>query len=297
MRIDVVQAVREGKGHFEWKEILREYKGHKLYVPVFRDAMKFDGVPATTWDWKPTERWDADAKAMVADDRVMDGVRLPASAQQLQEIADLIQGMLMTPLVIEEIWLQADIKFAAVFNTAHPNPGVKSRVIVANSDILRVHEAIEKKIADAGGDDGEGLISCVGKYWCLHNLLHGKKAHTGLDAACNFGWFAERASGPGVTPRTQCYQRPGFAHDYNHWDPSQTIRLMYQWGRLFRAGSDVEEHVWLPDICADPELSGLLNYQPGPLTYLRQTHPGPKLDPMGTIILPPVTITADPNNA
>lgn len=292
MSIDVVQAVREGKGKFEWKDILREYKGHKLWVPVMRDAMKFDDVPATTWDWGPTTRWDAEARVMVPDDRVMDDVRLPGKPRELQDIADLIGAMLMPPLVIEEIWLQADIKFPAVVNTANPVPGGK-RIIVANSDIFRVHEEIEEQIVKAGGDDGEGLISCVGKYWCLIELLWGRKAPaTQLDAGCNFGWM-HAGTGRGVTGRVNCYQNPGYHHDYNHWDPSQTIRLMHQFGRLLRAGSDTEEQVWLPDICGDKDLCGLLDYTGKPLTYLRQVHPGPQLEALGTIHLPEVTIYGD----
>ena len=297
MRIDVVEEVRQGKAHFEWKDILREHKGHRLYVPVLRDAMKFDNVPAMTWDWKPTTTWDPAKKQLVPDERTMDGVRLPGSPRQLQEIGDLIGGMLMVPLVIEEIWLQADIKFTAVVNTANRHPGIKGRVIVANSDYFILHQAIEEQIAKLGGDDGNGLISCVGKYWCLVNdLLNGRKAPaTQLDCACNFGWF-HPGSGQSVSGRCKRYQGPGFHHDYNHWDPSQTIRLMHQWGRLFRAGSDVEEHVFLPDICVDKELCGLLNYTNKPLTYLRQIHPGPKLEMMGTITLPEVTITASPDD-
>jgi len=295
MGIDVVEEFRQGRAHFQWKEILREHKGHRLYVPVFRDAARFDNVPATTWDWKPTTRWDAKLRKLVPDDRVMDGVRLPGQPKQLQQIADLIGAMFMTPLVIEEIWLQADIKFEPVVNTAHRMPG-GPRVIVANSDYLTVHEEIEAKLAKAGGDDGVGLISCVGKYWCLVNdLLGGRKAPaTQLDCACNFGWF-HAGTGQSVSGRTRRYQGPGFHHDYNHWDPSQTIRLMHQWGRLFRAGSDVEEHVWLPDICLDPELCGLLNHTNKPLTYLRQIHPGPKLEMMGMITLPEVVITGSPD--
>ena len=150
MRIDVVEEVRQGRAHFEWKDILREYKGHKLWVPVMRDAMKFDNVPATTWDWKPTTYWDAALKKMVPDDRVLDGVRLPGQPKQLQEIADLLTAMFMTPLVIEELWLQADIQFGCVVNTANRVPG-GARVIVANSDIHNVHREIEAALAKAGG--------------------------------------------------------------------------------------------------------------------------------------------------
>ena len=273
--MDVVQLVRDGKGRFEWVEVCSEHNGNKLFISVMRDAMVFDDMPAMSWKRKP----------LAGDDRRFDGVRMPATAHELQEIADLVNGMLMTPLVIGLIWLQAVLKFDCVVN-------VKGK-IVAISNIHDVHEAIEKVIEGLGGDDGTQLVSCVGKYWCLIQQLASCGMLHGDWIACNYGWFAKSASGPGVTPGTQCYQRPGFRHNKQHWDPSQTIRLMYQWARLVRADG-TEEHVFLPDIAQDVDLCPLLTHDGKPLSYLRQKGVD-KLEPLaepGVITLPEVTITA-----
>jgi len=203
--IDVVQLVREGKAKYEWAEIKSTHNGNTLFIKVFRDAMKFNEVPALTWDFKHIS----------GDNRIFNGVRLPATAHQLQEIADLLDCMLLTPKVIDMIWLQAGLKFDAIVNI-HGK-------IVATSNICDVHEAIEHKI---GTDDGTKLVSCVGKYWCLINELNNYGPIAGDECACNYGWFARAASGPGITPGTQCWQRPGFRHNKRHYDPSQTIRLM-----------------------------------------------------------------------
>jgi len=279
--MDVVQLVKDGKGQFDWTEVISEHNGHKLYLSVLRDAMKFDDIPAMTWDYKPTYVYK-DGKR-VEDDRMFNGVRLPATAHELQEIADLIGGMLLTPKVIDLIWLTAKIKFDSVVN-------IKGN-IVAISNIHDVHEAVEAALAKAGGDDGMSLISCVGKYWCLIQQLASKGVLHGDETCCNYGWCAKKASGPGLTPGVQCWQRPGFAHNKQHWDPSQTIRLMYRRALLVRADG-TEEDVDLHDIAVDPELCGLLTHDAKPLTYLRQkgvevVEPLPQ---NGVITLPEVVI-------
>jgi len=197
-----------------------------------RDAMKFDNMPAMTWDYKPVYVYK-DGKT-VEDDRMFDGVRMPATAHELQEIGDLINGMLMTPLVI------GLLKFDSCVN-------IKGK-IVAISNIHDVHEAIEGLIEGLGGDDGTKLVSCVGKYWCLINDLLYKSIVQGDACACNYGWFAKSASGPGLTAGTQCWQRPGYHHNKQHWDPSQTIRLMYKWGRLVRADGADHPRRQAPDL-------------------------------------------------
>lgn len=277
MSIDVVQVVKDGGGQFEWVDITREYQGYKLHIPVMRDAMKFDDVPELIYNRRamPAHR---------ATGKVLNGVRLPASALELQQIADLVDGMLMTPLVIEEIWLQAELKFDAVLNDGKGG-------IVATMDIHELHGYIEAELEKLGGDDGECLISCVGKYWCLINALTNRKAE-GTFGACNFGWCRKRASGPGVTQRVQCYQRPGFRHSYHHLDPSQTIRLMARFGRLIHPASGIDEPIDLRIVAADPKLAGLLHHNPGTLNYLRQEGVE-ELSPRGIITLPEVTITGD----
>lgn len=248
--MDIIQAIKDGKGKFEWAEVCSEYNSYKLYIKVFRDAMKFDGVPAMSWDRKPVTN----------DTRIFDGVRIPATADELQRIAYMLDCMLMTPKVIDLIWLQANLKFNCI-------TAVNGQ-IVAISHIHSLHEKIEKKIAELGGDDGTKLISCVGKYWCLINDLAYKGKVWGDWAACNYGWFSSAGSGPGISPGTCCWQRPGYRHNKQHYDPSQTIRLMHRTARLVHRDG-TEEIVDLHNIAADPGLAPLLHHQ-GMLKYLAQ---------------------------
>ena len=257
--IDVVQLVRESSDNFEWAEVKSVHNGYTLYIQVFRDAMKFDGIPALTWD----------LKQIVGDNRLFHGVRLPATAHQLQEIADLLNCMLMTPKVIDMIWLQAGLKFDAVINV--------NGKIVAISHIHDVHQKIETQIQKLGGDNGTKLVSCVGKYWCLMNELRSRPKVDRDEVACNYGWCAKHASGSGIMPGVQCWQRPGFRHNKLHWDPSQTIRLMHRTARLIHPDG-TEEEVDLHDIADNPALAFLIHHQ-GPLKYLRQKGVT-KLDPI-----------------
>ncbi len=269
--MDIVQLVRDGSGYFEWDEVLSTYGDLKLAINVFRDAMKFDGQPAMTWDRKP----------IAGDTRIFDGVRLPATAGELQQIADLLGCMLMTPKVIDMLWLQAGLKFDSIVN-------VKGE-IVATSNIHDVHEAIEAKIASLGGDQGLGIVDSVGKYWCLINELLNHADVSGGDCCCNYGWPAKVASGPGITPGTQVWQRPGFAHNIFHFDPSQTIRLMHPMAILVHP-DETEEVVDLRVIASDPALAPLITHQ-GTLTYLRQTGVE-QLDPLPEASLPPAIAEA-----
>jgi hypothetical protein len=245
--VDVVQLVKDGKCKYEWYEVVSTHNNHQLHIKVLRDALKFDDVPPMTWDLKP----------IAGDHRRFNGVRLPATAHQLQEIADLLGGMLLTPKIIDLIWLQATLKFDAVINiNGH---------IVATSNIHDVHNAIEKKI---GTNHGTDLISCVGKYWCVINELATYGQLHGDWVSCNYGWFAQHASGPGITPGTSCWQRPGFRHNKQHWDPSQTIRLMHRKAWLFYPDGS-KDSVDLHDIAVDAQLAPLLHHQ-GILKCLRQ---------------------------
>jgi hypothetical protein len=264
VKINVVEEVAEGRAHVSWATVKSQHKGKTLVIWVFRDAMKFDGVPALTWDWKTPTRTDA-----WYTDEVFNGVRLPATALELQKIADITGCMLLTPKVIDLIWLQAGLKFDPVTNT-QPYPGASpkaQRRIVANSHIHRVHVEIERKID--GRDDGQVLIASVGKYWCLINQLANPTVLIyGADNACNYGWPSSGGRYNGVTPGIKVWQPTGFKHDHHHWDPSQTIRLMYCKALLIHEDGH-QEWVDLRTL-AGSEHAGLLHHEAGELVYLRQ---------------------------
>jgi hypothetical protein len=277
-QVDVVQLVRDGKARYEWHWITSSRGAMRLRIAVTRDAMKFDGLPRLDWYRQPVTE-------AAVDNEVYDGVRLPASADELQQIADLVGGMLLTPRVVDLIWLQAGLRFDANINSGPPD-----YEIVATMDVTALHKLIENDIESLGGDRRHKLVSCVGKYWVLVNELEQVGKVQGDWGACNYGWCAESASGPGVTQGVQCWQRPGYKHNKLHLDPSQTIRLMWQQGELSRDEGESWEDVLLSDVAADPELAGLLTHDKKTLSYLRQK--GVDQQPAGGhIVLPPVAIT------
>ena len=238
-----------------------------------RDALKFDNMPAMSWNRAP----------IPGDSRTFDGIRLPATAHELQQIADLLGMMLMTPKVIDLVWLQAGVKFDSVVN-------IRGK-IVAVSNIHDVHEAVEKEIAETGGDDGRSIISCVGKYWCLVEELKTKAKVQGDEAACNYGWFAKKASGPGLTSGTQCWQRPAYKHNKRHLDPSQVIRLMSPFAQL-ESPDGTEQNVDLRDIAQNDQLCPMITHNRRPLTYLRQKGVAVEepLSTGGEVVLPELPI-------
>lgn len=257
--MDVIKLVKEGKGIFEWHEVVSEHQGYKLYIKVFRDAMKFDGMPSLTW-----HREAADTS------QLYDGVRLPSSAYEAQQIADLLSAMLLTPKVIDLIWLRADLKFDCITKV--------NGSIVANTSVTDYHKKLEEAIAKRSEDSEGKLIACVGKYWCLSRRLEspgGLLYHE--DTACNYGWFAEKAPSKSVTGLAKIWQTEGCRHDKTHLDPSQLIRLMHRKARLISPDGS-EKEVDLHDIAIDPKLCWLINHN-GFLHYLRQAHV-PVLEPL-----------------
>lgn len=278
--IDVVEEVAEGRACVGWSTVRSTHNGMTLLISVFQDAMKFDKVPALEWDFenvRTTDPWYTP--------ETFDGVRLPASATQLQKIADLTGCMLLTPKVIDLMWLQAELRFDPVINTAKTPTNAVHRVIVAESHIHVVHRAIEKEIEKRGGNKGQ-LTECVGKYWCLINHLTQDDLLYGEHTACNYGWPSSRGMYVGVTSGIKVWQPPGYKHNDRHWDPSQTIRLMYRQAILVHADGK-QEIVDLHDVASDVALAPLLHHDPGKLRYLRQTGvPAPASDVALTMYAP-----------
>jgi len=257
-------ALRNGDCFFHWASVVSEHAGHRLHLAVMADA--------------------------VIDP---DGVRQPATAAQMQRVADSLGCMLLTPLVIDLVWRQATLRFNPVIN-------VKGR-IVAECSVAKVHAAIEQKIADAGGYPDDGIVACVGKYWTVCNALARSGLAYGQKTAANYGWFDSDApegrrgvTGGDIHP----WQTLGTRHNDQHVDPSQVVRLMQRWAWLEKANGDKGD-VDLHTVAADPDLAPLINHD-GVLKVLRQPsvpEPAPTVAADGTVTLPEITIYGDPDGS
>jgi hypothetical protein len=233
MKINVVQAVKEGRAQVELADVVsRGEDGTALRIRVFRDALKIDGV------------------------------RVSATAPELQQVADLLFCTLLTPKVVDLVWEQATVKFEPVIRA--------DGKIVAVSTDQRVSRLVDAEIAKKGGGGGGALIDSIGKYWVLSNKLARPGLLHGVETACNYGWLGERAPNGTVTPGHKCWQPPQCGHNYGHKDPSQVIRLMEREAFLTRP-NEPETSVDILDILQDPGFAPLVNHD-GVLKYLRMAN-------------------------
>ncbi len=269
--MDLVQLVRDDRAHYEFAP-LRIVKGDEtLILNVFRQPLQVDGAPAMSWNRKPIS----------GDDRTFDGLRPPATPNELQEIADLLNCMFTTPKVLDLMWDEAD-KTGVRFDSITMVGGK----IVADCNIYDVHEALEAAIAKAGGDNG-GIIMSLGKFWVMCNAMlcrqfsRMKVGNVYVNRqAINYSWYSSKAPAHrrSVTGNARVWQREGGAHPDTHIDPSQLVLLMYRWAMLLHNG--LVEEVDLYELAQDPKRCHFISHE-GPLKIWRMPNvpQGPSLRP------------------
>ena len=228
MHVDIVGELNGGRAQPEWTEVVSEHDGAALHLSLMRDSLKVNGI------------------------------RVAASARDLQAIADLLEAMLLTPKVVDLLWRHASPRFDPVIRIDGD--------IVANSTSERFSSAIDELVAKNGGDQG-GIIDSIGKYWVLDNGLAKPGLKYGKSTACNYGWLSTGGRYDAVTPGLRCWQGPGFQHNDQYADPSQLVRLMKREARLVLADG-TERAVDLADVATDPALAPLMSHD-GVLRYLR----------------------------
>lgn len=255
--MDILTAIREGRAHVEWADLVSEHNGNKLTMRVFRDAMKVDGI------------------------------RRPVNAREMQQVADLTFCMMPTPKILDLIWVEAGktgIRFDPVINH-----GGK---IVANLTPEIVSPLVDIEVEKFLDKPGK-LIASVGKYWVLSNrLAQWQSMAFGRSNACNYGWHSSKGLYQGVTPGLKVWQSMGYRHNDSHVDPSQVIRLVSRLAMLTRSGSTTPEEVDLHTIAADASLAPLINHT-GVLTYLRQMavpEPQPVQGVDGVLVMPELVL-------
>ncbi|AKT38807.1 uncharacterized protein CMC5_029530 [Chondromyces crocatus] len=177
-------------------------------------------------------------------------VRVTVSARTTQRIADALGCVLPTTKICDLIWEQAAVKLAPCIQSPDKAMGYTSRMI-------QHHDRVEK--ARAGRP---GLIENVGKHWVLTNRLASKR-----DASANYGWYDHRA--PYLSGKHRVWQPLGLAHNLDHVDYSQVVRLVQQCCLVDGEERDLKE------VLVDRELSPLVSNE-GPLKFTRL--PGVKLD-------------------
>lgn len=218
---------------------------------------------------------DMELELYVMEDALkVDGVRIMCSAEELQQYADELGLMLLTPKVSDLINQQAVVRVEPVIKV--------DGNVTALAKPERYSELVDKEIAGR-----KGLVDSVGKPWSLVNALQGLIVQ-GLPGACNYGWHTPSAPYAGVTPGLKVWQPASTKHNFKHKDPSQVVRLMSQMGTLRRGGT--EEMVDISYVANEPSLAPFISHE-GVLRVLRQ--PGVPLPnpPDGVLVMPAIVVT------
>lgn len=213
-------------------------------------------------------------KVEVSEDAVkwIDGVRYAVSCQLAQQVADELDAILPTPLIVDAIWT---LTHPSQRLGPHPQPITSS--LAGNR---RHHDALEKQL----GPSPCGLVAGW-KDWVLSAKCWG----TGQPAV-NYGWHAAQpgatqwrgirlhpAATPGVAP---VIQPVAAAHNVLHSDYSQLLRLVRRKARLDGREVDLGELLQSDDarwIAHDGPLPG--DRHPAVPRVARASVSGPPTEP------------------
>jgi len=194
---------------------------------------------------------------VLGDALKLNGVRLSTSARVLQQLADKLGAVLMTPRLIDLAFQQAGVQVP-------PCPLVPNDVSTEGMD------AESAKIdAYVGGREGF-LIAPIGKNWVLSNVLtKAKRGHAAL-----YGWAVGYDFGPqvaasgvktykGTLPSIMNIQPLATPHSMDYVDYAMLTSLARQDCVVDGQPAD------LRSVLTDPVLSKLCSHE-GPLKLVRQ---------------------------
>lgn len=238
---EILAAVRAGDYEVRWATVRAEHAGHVAFFEVFADALKVGGV------------------------------RVTATAEEAQVIADAIGCSLLTTKLADLIWEQRAVTLPPLTATRLGIP--LDRRMEQWPAIVTHSRAIDRALEGVEVPEG-AIVSTVGKHWVVDNDLEGQLLE-GDALAMNHGWH--RLNGPPIQVRGKRHNKRG-SRDY-----SQTL--------VFAGLSCVVDDVRLPlrEVVADPELAPLANYA-GRLRVLRQ--PGVPETASSVVVLPKVEVRA-----
>lgn len=232
----IISYIEGGQYETSWSEVTSTSGGHTGTFRVLADALKIEGV------------------------------RITMSAYLEQTVADMVGATLLTTKL-------ADLIFAQRTLTLSPHTQKPDATMVNTAVMIAQSQWIDAQLA-AANFSGDGIVSTVGKSWCLSNILVNTPSAAGR--AINYGMhfigsFLGQTWAPSVTlPGVRVVQNPGWAHSPQEVDYSQNCLLVARTCFVDGVSRDIN------DIYQDPTLSGLVSAE-GPLKVLRQ--PGVPVSP------------------
>lgn len=210
-------------------------------------AGRHDPIAWVTLDWVfGGHRY---AIRFASDALKIDGVRVNVSHATAQRIADVLGLWLPTSKISDLIHASASV-------VLRPKLGAPDSAMASTARMLQHSRLVDVDLR--GRIDGGGHVSTVGKDWVNTSRLEGRP-----DRAANYGWHDTAA------PNGKVWQTVGLAHDRDHVDYSQTLRLVAR-----QAGVD-GELIDIAELAAHPVHHGAVSDE-GPLRVLR--HPGVALE-------------------
>lgn len=235
-----IDALREAKLAAERARIEAE----RLAPPIISTSGVAESLQ---YEWFPIE--DGRIKFWVFRDAAkINGIRINVTAAEAQTIADDLGALLTTPKIEDLIYKHATVKIP-------PFPGDPAKKTAAQ------HSAeIDKALAG-----GKGLVATVGKSWVLSNKLTTSKA-------MNYGWHttikpAQLGPWPSISlPGINVFQQPGTAHNPQHEDYSQTLRLVARKVLIDGQVWDLEVALRNPDVASLFSHEGVLSVTRQPFT-------------------------------
>lgn len=203
------------------------------------DGKPLSGDPQVHFEWYPLQVGPVRIWVF-ADALKVNHIRVAVTAQEAQEVADVLGALLPTPRIEDLTWQQAEVRI-------EPHPG----------DVVRKTAAQHSAEIDRDLGGRTGLVVTVGKSWVLTNSLRAGRA-------ANYGWHGTAAPYPSVSiPGIKVWQPVGTEHNAAHRDYSQTLRLVRRACEV--DGKDAD----LGAVLQDPELARHVSHE-GPLRLLRQ---------------------------
>jgi len=238
---EVIASIRAGDYCVRWATVRSEHAGHVADFDVFADAL------------------------------TVEGVRVTATAEDAQIIADTVGCSLLTTKLADLIWEQRAVTLPP-FTAGQLGIPLDRRMeewpaVVAHS------RAIDRALAGVAVPEG-GIVATVGKHWVVDNDLEGRTLE-GDALAMNHGWH--RVGAAPIQVRGKRHNKRG-SRDY-----SQTLVLAGLSCTVDGARRPMRE------VARDPDLAPLLSYA-GVLRVLRQ--PGVPEPSDHVTVLPQIEVTA-----